>query len=172
MKPFGLISQLAQTRIALPLIHVETRFRVTGEFAAVEMDQVFEQTAREPLDVTYTFPLPGAAVVYRCEMIVNERIIRARVMEEQEARRTVAEKKAAGHRTALVEMDRESLFTLQLGNTAPGDRIVIRFAYFEKTRPPGQQGSLPTHPVLPRHPLHPRQAAAAEKSWPGQCGRH
>jgi Ca-activated chloride channel family protein len=132
MNPFGLISQLAQTRIALPLIHVETRFRVTGEFAAVEMDQVFEQTAREPLDVTYTFPLPGAAAVYRCEMIVNERIIRARVMEEQEARRTVAEKKAAGHRTALVEMDRESLFTLQLGNTAPGDRIVIRFAYFEK----------------------------------------
>ncbi|HRJ09061.1 MAG TPA: hypothetical protein PK490_13805 [Prosthecobacter sp.] len=52
MKTFGLISQLAQTRVTLPLIHIETRFRVTGEFAAVEMDQVFEQTAREPLDVT------------------------------------------------------------------------------------------------------------------------
>lgn len=132
MKPFGLISQLANTRVTLPLTHIETRFRVTGEFAAVEMDQVFEQTARGPLDVTYTFPLPGDAAVYRCEMIVNNRLIRARVMEEQEARRTVAEKKAAGHRTALVETDRDNLFTLQLGNTAPGDRIVIRFAYLEK----------------------------------------
>jgi len=132
MPSFGLISQLAQTRITLPLTHIETRFRVTGEFVSVEMDQVFEQTARESLDVTYTFPLPGDAAVYRCEMIINDRVIRAQVMESQEARRTVAEKKAAGQRTALVEMDRDNLFTLQLGNTAPGDRIVIRFAYFEK----------------------------------------
>jgi Ca-activated chloride channel homolog len=132
MNPFGLISFLANSRITLPLVHIETRFRITGEFAAVEMEQVFEQTAREPLDVTYTFPLPGGAAVYRCEMQVNGRLIRACVMEEQEARRTVTEKKAAGHRTALVEMDRENLFTLQLGNAAPGDQIVIRFAYFEK----------------------------------------
>ena len=132
MKTFGLVSLLAQTRITLPLIHIETRFRVTGEFVAVEMDQVFEQTARESLDVTYTFPLPGDAAVYRCEMLVNGRLIRARVMEAEEARRTVAEKKASGHRTALAEMDRENLFTLQLGNTAPGDRIIIRFAYFEQ----------------------------------------
>lgn len=128
---FGLIAQLAKTRITLPLIHIETCFRITGDVALVEMDQVFEQTAREPLDVTYTFPLPGGSTVHRCEMIVNERVIRAVVMEEKEARRTVAEKRAAGHRTALMEMDRDNLFTLQLGNTAPGDRIVIRFAYFE-----------------------------------------
>lgn len=128
---FGLIAQLATSRITLPLIHVETRFRVTGEVVLVEMDQVFEQNACEPLDVTYTFPLPGSASVHRCEMIVNGRVTRAVVMEEQDARRTVAEKKAAGHRTALVEMDRDNVFTLQLGNTAPGDHIVIRFAYFQ-----------------------------------------
>lgn len=142
MKTFGLIAHLAKTRIALPLTHIETRFRITGEFAVVEMDQVFEQTARESLDVTYTFPLPAGAVVFRCEMIVNDRLIRAVVMEEQEARRTVAEKKAAGHRTALVEMDRENLFTLQLGNTAPGDRIIIRFAYYDKLDRLGSQLSL------------------------------
>ena len=128
---FGLIASLAKSRIILPLTHVETRFRVTGATVLVEMDQVFEQTAREPLDVTYTFPLPGSAAVHRCEMIVNDRVIRAVVMEEKEARRTVAEKKAAGHRTALVEMERGNVFTLQLGNTAPGDRIIIRFAYVE-----------------------------------------
>jgi len=155
---FGLISQLASTRITLPLIHIETRFRVTGEFAAVEMDQVFEQTAREPLDVTYTFPLPGEAAVYRCEMIFNDRLIRARVLEEQAARRTVAEKKAAGHRTALVEMDRDNLFTLQLGNTTPGDRIIIRFAYFEKLDRLGSGLSLripfcPGIRYIPGHPL-------------------
>src|SRR6185436_5540337 len=41
------------------------------------------------------------------------------------------EKKAAGFRTTLVEMDRDNLFTLSLGNVQPGDVIVIRFAYFQ-----------------------------------------
>lgn len=140
--PFGLIAILAQTRIHLPLVHIETRFRVMGEVAQVEMDQVFEQTARETLDVTYTFPLPAGAAVHRCEMIVNGRVIRAVVMESAEARAKVAEEKAAGRRTALVEMERDNLFTLALGNVAPGDRVVIRFAYVESLERLGSQLSL------------------------------
>lgn len=139
---FGLIAQLAQTRIHLPLIHIETRFRIAGEVVSVQMDQVFEQTSREPLDVTYTFPLPASAAVHRCEMIINDRVVHAVVMEENEARETAATKKAEGHRTALVEVTRENLFTLQLGNVSPGDRIVIRFAYVEWLERLGSQLSL------------------------------
>ncbi|WP_050029675.1 VIT and VWA domain-containing protein [Verrucomicrobium sp. BvORR034] len=139
---FGLIAQLAQTRIHLPLIHIETRFRISGEVVSVQMDQVFEQTSREPLDVTYTFPLPASAAVHRCEMIINDRVVRAVVMEENEARETAATKKAEGHRTALVEVTRDNLFTLQLGNVSPGDRIVIRFAYVEWLDRLGPQLSL------------------------------
>lgn len=131
MPSFGLIAHLEATRISLPLVHVESRFRVTGDLVSVELDQVFEQNAREALDVTYTFPLPGEASVYRCELHVNGRIIRAVVMEETEARQRVQEKKAQGYRTALVEVDRDNLFTLELGNTAPGDQLRIRFAYLQ-----------------------------------------
>ena len=139
---FGLIAELDNSRISLPLQHVEARFRVTGDLASVEMDQVFEQNARKSLDVTYTFPLPGEASVFRCEMHVNDRVVRAIVMEEKEARRVVAEKKAKGHRTALVESIRDNLFTLELGNVAPGDRIVIRFAYLQPLERLGDQLSL------------------------------
>jgi len=47
----------------------------------VEIDQVFHQSAKRPLDVTYSFPLPSKAAVYRCEMIVNGRTVRAKVVE-------------------------------------------------------------------------------------------
>lgn len=128
---FGLIAQLEATRVTLPLVHVETRFQVTGDWLSVEMDQVFEQNAREALDVTYTFPLPGEASVYRCELHVNGRVVRAVVMEAKKARQVVREKKARGHRTALVEVERDNLFTLELGNAAPGDELRIRFAYVQ-----------------------------------------
>jgi len=158
MNPFGLISQLDSNRISLPLEHVEARFRVTGDLASVEMEQIFYQNARKSLDVTYTFPLPGEASVYRCEMHVNNRVVQAIVMEEKEARRVVADKKAQGHRTALVESDRDNLFTLQLGNVAPGDRIKVRFAYLQPLERLGDQLSLrmPFNPgvrYIPGKPL-------------------
>lgn len=128
---FGLLAHLESTRIALPLVHVETRFQVMGELVSVEMDQVYEQNAREALDIVYTFPLPAEASVYRCELQINGRVIRAVVMEAKQARKIVREKKVQGHRTALVEVERDNVFTLELGNAAPGDELRIRFAYVQ-----------------------------------------
>jgi Ca-activated chloride channel family protein len=128
---FGLIAWLEQTRVVLPLKGVECRFGVCGELLRVEIDQIFHQNTLQPLDCLYTFPLPAGAAVYRCEMHVNDRVIRARVEELERARKIAREKKQAGHRTALVEMERENLFTFSLGNLQPGDLIVVRFAYFQ-----------------------------------------
>src|SRR4029077_7748714 len=129
---FGLIAWLEQTQIHLPLKAVTCRFEVSGPAGDVQIGQVFQQSAGQPLDVTYSFPLPSKAAVYRCEMVVNDRTIRAKVVEQEAARRLAKQKKAEGRRTALVEMERGNLFTLSLGNVQPDDIIVIRFAYFEE----------------------------------------
>jgi Ca-activated chloride channel homolog len=128
---FGLIAWLEQTKISLPLKGVECAFNVCGDVVSVEIDQIFHQNSTQPLDCLYTFPLPAGAAVYRCEMHLDGRVIRARVEERERAREIAQEKKAAGYRTALVEMERDNLFTLSLGNVQPGDMIVIRFAYFQ-----------------------------------------
>ncbi len=128
---FGLIAWLDKTRIILPLKGVECRFQVCGDLVNVEIDQIYHQENRGVLDCLYTFPLPGDAAVYCCEMHVNDRVIVARVEELDRAIKIVRKKKLAGHRTALVRMERDNLFTLELGNVAPGDVVVIRFAYFQ-----------------------------------------
>jgi len=129
---FGLIAWLEQTQIHLPLKAIECRFAVSGAAVDVQIDQIFHQSAGRPLDVTYSFPLPSKAAAYRCEMIVNGRTIRAKVMEQEAAREIARQKKAEGRRTTLVEMERGNLFTLSLGNVQPDDIIVIRFAYVEE----------------------------------------
>jgi Ca-activated chloride channel homolog len=130
-RAFGLVAWLEQTRVVLPLKGVECSFDVCGDVVSVEIDQIFLQSNPQPLDCLYTFPLPAGAAVYRCEMRVNGRLVRARVEEREAARKLAAEKKAAGYRTALVEMERDNLFTLSLGNVQSGDLVVIRFAYFQ-----------------------------------------
>jgi Ca-activated chloride channel family protein len=128
---FGLVAWLEKTRVALPLKGVECRFHVTGAIAGVEVDQIYHQNADRPLDCTYTFPLPSGAAVYRCELHVNGRVIRAVVEEKEKAQQIFREQKAAGRRAALVESERENLFTLSLGNVQPDDLIVVRFAWFQ-----------------------------------------
>ncbi len=128
---FGLIAWLEQTRVALPLKGVECGFQITGDIASVELDQIYHQNADRPLDCTYTFPLPAGAAVYRCEVHINGRIIRAKVEEKEAAREIYRTQKAAGRRVALVETERENLFTLSLGNVQPGDVIVVCFAWFQ-----------------------------------------
>src|SRR6266478_4116210 len=94
---FGLVAWLEQTKITLPLKGVECKFNVCGDVVSVEIDQIFQQNSTQPLDCLYTFPLPSAAAVYRCEMHLNGRVVRARVEEREEARKIAAAKKAAGH---------------------------------------------------------------------------
>ena len=55
---FGLVAWLEQTQIHLPLKAIECRFQASGAAVDVEIDQVFHQCAKRPLDVTYSFPLP------------------------------------------------------------------------------------------------------------------
>src|SRR5437667_12388305 len=98
---FGLIAWLEETRVILPLKGVDCHFVVCGDLLTVELDQVFHQNNPQSLDCLYCFPLPADAAVYRCELHVNGRVIRAKVGEADIPRRLGSEKKALGHRTAI-----------------------------------------------------------------------
>lgn len=127
----GLLAWLENTRIRLPLKGVAARFEVAADLAHVELDQIFHQTASQPLDCTYVFPLPADAAVYRCEIHINDRVIHARIEELQAARTLFREAKSSGHRAALVESLRPNLFTLNLANVQPQDLVVVRLAYVQ-----------------------------------------
>jgi Ca-activated chloride channel family protein len=131
---FGLFAIIESKRVVLPLKGVECDFSVASGIAEVSMTQIFRQENAKPLDCEYLFPLPADASVYFCEAEINGRKIRAQVRERQEARQLAAEKKAAGHRTALVESERDNLFTLSLGNVQPDDLVVIELKYFQTLR--------------------------------------
>jgi len=134
MEVFGLFAIIESKRVILPLKGVECDFSVLSGLVEVSMTQIFRQENDRALDCEYLFPLPADASVFSCEADINGRVIRAQVRERQEARKIAAEKKAAGFRTALVESERDNLFTLLLGNVQPQDLVVIRLKYFQTLR--------------------------------------
>ncbi|MGO8927129.1 MAG: VIT domain-containing protein [Limisphaerales bacterium] len=131
---FGLVSISESTRVFLPLKGVECEFAVSGGLVEVLMTQIFRQENRKPLDCEYLFPLPADASVFCCEADINGRVIRAKVRERGEAVKLAAEKKAEGRRVALVEAERENLFTLTLNNLQPDDLILVKLKYIQPLR--------------------------------------
>src|SRR5579863_5893724 len=148
MRQFGLWAILGRGRMVLPLKGIECDFTVASAIAEVSVTQIFRQENLMPMDCEYVFPLPAAASVFSCEADINGRVIRAQVRERQEALKIAAEKKAAGHRTAVVEAERENLFTLSLGNIQPDDLVVIRLKYVETLRSFAEMPSIEI-PVCP-----------------------
>ena len=138
----GLLGWLEQTRVRLPLRAIDCRFDICGEIAEVETCQVFVQENAKVIDCVYVFALPGGAAIHRCVVDINGRRISAKAEERGKARKLAAEKKAAGHRTALVECERDNVFTLTLGNAAPGDIITVRLAWFQVAERLGAERSL------------------------------
>nr|WP_255775513.1 marine proteobacterial sortase target protein [Microbulbifer sediminum] len=114
-----------------PAVHLNSRavLRVRGLLAEVELEQAFENTTGSWQEAVYVFPLPAQAAVNRLEIRLGERRIVGKIRERQQARRIYREARAAGKRAALLEQQRPNLFTSQVANIAPGEKVhvTVRF---------------------------------------------
>src|SRR5207248_9828978 len=63
---------------------------------------------------------------------VGQRVVRGKIEERGEARKQYAEALQQGKRAALLEQERDDVFTVQVGNITPGDAIVVRLTYSER----------------------------------------
>ena len=116
----------------LPLAGVRLSARVVDRVAEVSVEQKFTNPLTEPIEAVYIFPLAGGCAVSRFEIQIGARTVKARIEERGEARRQYAEALAQGKRAALLEQERDDVFTVQVGNLTPGDEITARLTYSER----------------------------------------
>ncbi|HEU5024621.1 MAG TPA: VIT domain-containing protein [Spirillospora sp.] len=126
--PDGGLGALSTDRGNLPLDSVDVHASITGLAAGVEVVQGFRNPFDVPLEATYIFPLPDRAAVTALRMEADDRVIEGTLKERGQARQDYSAAIAAGKRAALAEEDRPDVFTMQVGNILPGERVTIRLA--------------------------------------------
>jgi Ca-activated chloride channel homolog len=115
----------------LPLAEVDISAAVLDSIASVTVTQKFANKLSEPIEAVYIFPLSGSSCVSACELIIGDRVINAVVKERGAARVEYQEALQEGRRAALVEQERDNVFTMQVGNVMPGEAVKVKITYSE-----------------------------------------
>ena len=107
----------------LPLDGVRLAADARGGVARVVCVQSFRNVHHEPLQVTYQFPLPHGGAVSAFAFRLGGRRIVGEVDLVRNARERFEQAVVDGRSAALLEQQRGSVFTQEIGNIPPGAEI-------------------------------------------------
>jgi Ca-activated chloride channel family protein len=127
-------SSLVTETSALPLESASLRVDARAGVARATLEQTFKNQSPVALRVTYTLPLPADAAVSGFRFRVGERTIEGTIDKKKRARERFEEALANGQTAALLEQERTSLFTQEIGNVPPGATVVCEVEIDQKLR--------------------------------------
>jgi Ca-activated chloride channel family protein len=127
-------SSLVTDTSALPLESAALRVDARAGVARAVLEQRFKNDSTVPMRVTYTLPLPADAAVSGFRFRVGDRTIEGTIDKKQRARERFEEALANGQTAAILEQERTSLFTQEIGNVPPGATVVCEVEIDQKLR--------------------------------------
>ncbi len=110
---------------ALLLEHTSVVAEVHAGMARLTLIQWFRNPYGRPVDATYLLPLPEDAAVDSMDMTCGDRLIEGIIMERKAARAVYDQARAEGRKAALLDQERENLFTQHIAGLCPDEEVQI-----------------------------------------------
>ncbi|MEP7119991.1 MAG: VIT domain-containing protein [Byssovorax sp.] len=125
---------VSTTGRALPLLGTSLTADASGGVARVVVEQRFHNPHAEPLAVTYSLPLPADGAVSGFAFRIGGRRVVGEVDRKKAARERYEQALVDGRSAAILEQDRSSLFTQEIGNIPPGEEIIAEVIIDQRLR--------------------------------------
>ena len=118
----------------LPLRGAALEAEARGGLARVVLRQRFANPGDEPLRATYQVPLPADAAVGGYVFVVGDRRIVGEIDRREAARERYEQALVEGRSAALLEQERTSVFTQEIGNIPPGAEVACELHLDQRLR--------------------------------------
>ncbi|HEY8206249.1 MAG TPA: VIT domain-containing protein [Myxococcaceae bacterium] len=116
----------------LPLLGASLRADAKGGLCRVVLEQRFKNPYEQPLRVSYRMPLPADGAVSGYAFTLGDKRIEGEVDKKAKARDRFERAIVEGRTAGLVEQERQSVFTQELGNLPPGEELVAELTVDQK----------------------------------------
>ncbi len=120
---------MAKSYVPSPVINTSVDMQVSGVVERTRVTQTFVNPSSEWVNATYVFPVPVGAAVDELLMTIGSRHIEGQIQIKEQAIKTFNQAKQAGKKASLVLQKRPNLFTNQIANIGPNERIEISITY-------------------------------------------
>ena len=126
---------------ALPLVGARLSVDARGGIARTVLEQRFANPHDEPLTVTYLLPLPADGAVSAFAFRVGGRRVVGEIDRRAAARERFEQAILDGRSAAIVEQERSSLFTQELGNVPPRAEVIAEITVDQRLAWLGGEGA-------------------------------
>lgn len=117
---------------ALPLLGATLAADAKGGLVRITLEQTFRNPHAEPLRVTYSLPLPADGAVSGFAFRLGDERVVGQVDTKQQARQRFEDAVLQGRTAALLDQERSSLFTQEVGNVPPRTQVVCEVTIDQK----------------------------------------
>jgi Ca-activated chloride channel homolog len=131
LSPYFVVHSSDPSVEQFPLEHTDVDVQIASVIASVTVKQVYVNRGASPIHARYVFPASTRAAVSGMRMKIGDRVVEAQIREREEARREFEEARREGKSASLLEEERPNVFTMNLANVMPGDRVEVELRYTE-----------------------------------------
>ncbi len=131
LSPYFLVEGGDPAVDCFPLESTNVDVAVSGVIADVAVTQVYKNYGSRPINARYVFPASTRAAVNGLRMTLRDQVIEAQIQERKQAKKTFEQAKQAGKTATLLEQQRPNVFSMNVANVMPGDRIEVTLRYTE-----------------------------------------
>jgi Ca-activated chloride channel family protein len=108
--------------------------RVSGLVASMSVEHCYRNASERELEVTYTFPMPPAAVLTAVELEINGQKHKGVVKPKDQASEDYDVAVEDGDTPVIIERVGPGLFSATLGNLKPADEATVRYDWVMPVR--------------------------------------
>lgn len=124
---------------AIPLVGMDIEAKIEGLMTAVNLEQRYTNSEKINIEAVYTFPLPIDAVLTSLVVKIDQRILRATILEKKIAEARYEEAITDGNTVVMLEKLASGMYTMNVGNLMAGETVAIQMQYAFTQRWQGNQ---------------------------------
>ncbi len=120
---------------SFPLKKTSVTADINGVIADIHVVQSYANEGTSPINACYVFPASTKVTVHGMQMQIGNQLVTAKIKEKEEAKEEFEEAKEEGKSASLLSEERPNVFTMNIANIMPGDKVSVDLHYTELITP-------------------------------------